>query len=71
VQLKIHNLNVEDLFEPHRQNRLLDIFKQNLWTESAGDLHVTMLASAVLLGARLPLRPTEGEGSVRISWLLI
>lgn len=64
VQLKIHNLNVEDLFEEHRQKRLLDIFKENLWKESAEDLHVTMLVSAVQLGARLPLRPTEGEGSV-------
>ncbi|XP_059490687.1 alpha-sarcoglycan isoform X2 [Neocloeon triangulifer] len=64
VQLKIHNLNVEDLFEAHRQNRLLDIFKQKLWTASADDLHITMLASAVQLGARLPLRPTEGEGVV-------
>ncbi|XP_065351126.1 alpha-sarcoglycan isoform X2 [Cloeon dipterum] len=64
VQLKIHNLNVEDLFESHRQSRLLDIFRHKLWPASAADLHITMLASAVQLGARRPLRPTEGEGVV-------
>lgn len=62
VQLKIHNLNVEDLFDTHRLSRLLDVFRSRLWPGSRDDLHVTMLASAVQLGDRLPLRPSEGEG---------
>ncbi|KAF4530480.1 hypothetical protein B566_EDAN014682 [Ephemera danica] len=64
VQLKIHNLNVEDLFDTQRLSRLLDVFRSRLWPGSRDDLHVTMLASAVRLGARLPLRPTEREGVV-------
>lgn len=62
VHLKIDNLNVEDFFDSYRMSRLLDIFKFKLWKESFSDLYVTFLTSAVTLGARLPLRPTEGEG---------
>ena len=62
VQLKIDNLNVEDMFEVERMDRLKNVFKQQLWTESVEDLYVTFLASAVKLGARLPLDPNDGEG---------
>ncbi|KAJ8879221.1 hypothetical protein PR048_019827 [Dryococelus australis] len=64
VQLKIHNLNVEDMFDSHRLDRLLNVFRKKLWTESDEDLYVTFLASAVQLGGRLPLRPSEEEGIV-------
>ncbi|XP_063233440.1 epsilon-sarcoglycan isoform X2 [Bacillus rossius redtenbacheri] len=64
VQLKIHNLNVEDMFDSRRLDRLLGIFRKKLWTESDEDLYVTFLASAVQLGGRLPLRPGEEEGVV-------
>ncbi|XP_069699412.1 alpha-sarcoglycan isoform X3 [Periplaneta americana] len=64
VQLKIDNLNVEDMFDSYRLNRLLDVFRCQLWRESEDDLYVTFLASAVHLGARHPLRPNEGEGVV-------
>ncbi|KDR16217.1 epsilon-sarcoglycan isoform X2 [Zootermopsis nevadensis] len=64
VQMKVDNLNVEDMFDSYRLNRLLDIFRCELWRESEGDLYVTFLASAVHLGARHPLRPNEGEGVV-------
>ncbi|XP_067000391.1 epsilon-sarcoglycan isoform X1 [Anabrus simplex] len=64
VQLKIDNLNVEDMFDSYRLNRLLDVFRRKLWQESEDDLYVTFLASAVQLGARLPLKPNEGEGVV-------
>ncbi|XP_012281456.1 alpha-sarcoglycan isoform X2 [Orussus abietinus] len=63
VHLKIDNLNVEDMFDANRTDRLLDVFRKNLWKE-ATDLYVTFLASAVELGARLPLKPEEGEGAV-------
>lgn len=64
VQMKIDNLNVEDMFDSYRLNRLLDVFRCELWHESENDLYVTFLASAVHLGARHPLRPNEGEGVV-------
>ncbi|XP_050594555.1 epsilon-sarcoglycan isoform X5 [Bombus affinis] len=75
VHLKIDNLNVEDMFDRNRTEELLDIFRfvdktqgktrprKRLW-KNAMDLYVTFLASAVELGARLPLKPTEGEGVV-------
>ncbi|XP_028157134.1 uncharacterized protein LOC135083856 isoform X3 [Ostrinia nubilalis] len=64
VELKIDNLNVEDLLDDHRMTRLKDILKTRLWTESSQDLYTTFLASAIDLGARLPLRPSDGEGLV-------
>ncbi|XP_017758121.1 PREDICTED: epsilon-sarcoglycan isoform X1 [Eufriesea mexicana] len=63
VHLKIDNLNVEDMFDRNRTEELLDIFRKRLWKD-ATDLYVTFLASAVDLGARLPLKPSEGEGVV-------
>ncbi|KAL0860852.1 hypothetical protein ABMA27_009390 [Loxostege sticticalis] len=64
VELKIDNLNVEDLLDEHRMTRLKEILKTRLWTESSQDLYTTFLASAIDLGARLPLRPSDGEGLV-------
>ncbi|XP_076165424.1 sarcoglycan alpha [Ptiloglossa arizonensis] len=61
VHLKIDNLNVEDMFDRNRTEELLDIFRKKLW-KNAPDLYVTFLASAIELGARLPLKPSEGEG---------
>lgn len=42
--------------------RLKDILRTKLWTESHQDLYPTFLASAIDLGARLPLKPSDGEG---------
>lgn len=64
IELKIDNLNVEDLLDNHRMIRLKDIFRSKLWPESKGDLYATFLASAIDLGARLPLKPNDGEGLV-------
>lgn len=64
VHLKIDNLNVEDMFDSHRLQKLLNVFTSILWKSSKDNLYVTFLASAVRLGARLPLRPQEGEGVV-------
>ncbi|XP_070154445.1 alpha-sarcoglycan isoform X3 [Polyergus mexicanus] len=63
VHLKIDNLNVEDMFDRNRTEKLLDIFRKKLW-KGAADLYVTFLASAIELGARLPLKPSEGEGVI-------
>ncbi|KAG7189986.1 hypothetical protein KM043_006144 [Ampulex compressa] len=63
VHLKIDNLNVEDMLNHDRTDVLLDIFRKKLW-KGAVDLYVTFLASAIELGARLPLKPSEGEGVV-------
>lgn len=63
VHLKIDNLNVEDMFNRNRTEQLLDIFRKKLWKE-ATDIYATFLASAIELGARLPLKPSEGEGVV-------
>lgn len=62
VRLKIDNLNVEDMFDTDRINRLLDVFRKRLWKHSRADLYITFLASAIKFGARLPLNPSEGEG---------
>lgn len=35
--------------------------RKKLW-KGAADLYITFLASAIELGARLPLKPSEGEG---------
>ncbi|XP_039760493.1 epsilon-sarcoglycan isoform X2 [Pararge aegeria] len=64
VELKIDNLNVEDLLDEHRMTRLKDILRTKLWIESSTDLYPTFLASAIDLGARLPLKPSDGEGLV-------
>lgn len=63
VHLKIDNLNVEDMFNRNRTEQLLDIFRKKLWKD-ATDIYATFLASAIELGARLPLKPSEGEGVV-------
>ena len=34
VQLKIDNLNIEDIFDRQRMHRLDQLFKNNLWQES-------------------------------------
>ncbi|XP_024083589.1 epsilon-sarcoglycan, partial [Cimex lectularius] len=64
VVLKIDNLNLEDLFDKDRLNDLLKIFTDELWTESKSDLQMTLIASALEMGGRLPLHPNDGEGVV-------
>jgi alpha-sarcoglycan len=64
VHLKVDKLDVEDMLDSGRYNHLLDVFRRTLWPDSRDDLYITFLASAVRLGARLPLNPTDGEGSV-------
>ncbi|XP_060528903.1 epsilon-sarcoglycan isoform X2 [Cylas formicarius] len=64
LHLKIDNLNVEDMFEVDRMDALKDIFRKQLWRDSDEDLYVTFLESAIEMGARKPLNPSEGEGVI-------
>ncbi|CAB0008456.1 unnamed protein product [Nesidiocoris tenuis] len=64
IRLKIDNLNIEDMFDAHRLFNLMRIFTSVLWPDSAENLYMTNLVSAVKLGARLPLSPKDGEGVV-------
>lgn len=64
VHLKIDNLNVEDMFDVDRMESLKNVFRKELWKNSAFDLYVTLLNSAIELGARKPPNPREGEGVV-------
>ena len=60
--MKIHNLNLEDLMDDSKRERLLDVFRTVLWPESASDLHLVELQSALAAGGRRPARRTDGEG---------
>ncbi|XP_018570617.1 epsilon-sarcoglycan isoform X2 [Anoplophora glabripennis] len=64
VNIKIDNLNVEDMFNVNRTDALKGIFREKLWKGSGGDLYITFLSSAVELGARKPLVPGKEEGVV-------
>ncbi|CAH0387809.1 unnamed protein product [Bemisia tabaci] len=64
VQVKINNFNIEDIMNSARLKSLLHIFQTKLWPKSEKNLYITFLASAVDLGARLPLKPDESEGVV-------
>nr|CAG4634743.1 EOG090X04W0 [Alona affinis] len=64
LKMKIHNLNLEDLMDDSKRERLLDIFRTVLWPESAADLHLVELHSALAAGGRRPARRTDGEGVI-------
>ena len=52
IKIKIDNLNVEDVFDPHRLDNLKDLFKTQFWPQAASDLHLTSIASSLELGYR-------------------
>ena len=64
VRLKIDNLNIEDVFDKRRSDRLLDLFRSRFWLEAAEDLHLTLADSALNLGGRRPLKPSIKDGVV-------
>ena len=64
VKLKIDNLNIEDIFDPHRLKNLKSLYTEQFWPESKSDLHLTFIASSLVVGYRRPLRPTEKDGVV-------
>ncbi|XP_013783675.2 epsilon-sarcoglycan-like [Limulus polyphemus] len=63
VEMKFSNMNVEDMFQNDRLRQIEEIFRDYLWPESE-TIYITMVASAVDVGGRLPLDPTEKEGVV-------
>ena len=41
IKLKIDNLNIEDVFDPHRLKNLKSLFKDRFWPQSSSDLHLS------------------------------
>nr|CAG4641639.1 EOG090X04W0 [Eurycercus lamellatus] len=64
IKMKIHNLNVEDMMDQTRLDKLFDVFRITLWPESSSDLHLLDLHSALTVGGRRPARREDGEGVV-------
>jgi len=64
VVLKINNLNIEDIFDWQRMERLKKVFQNNLWQESHKDLRLTYADSVPQLGGRKPLNPNLKDGVV-------
>jgi len=64
VNLKINNLNIEDIFDWQRMERLKKVFQNNLWQESHQDLRLTYADSVPQLGGRKPLNPSLKDGVV-------
>ena len=63
VRLKIDNLNIEDVFDKRRSDRLLNLFRSRFW-EAASDLQLTFADSALNQGGRRPLQPSAKDGVV-------
>lgn len=62
--MKIDNLNWVHLMDPGRVEDLKNIFKLDLWPESGGDLQLSFMESAIAMGGRKPLRPSQREGVI-------
>ena len=41
IKLKIDNLNIEDVFDPHRLKNLRSLFMDRFWPQSSSDLHLS------------------------------
>lgn len=63
VEMKFLNVNVEDMFRSDKLQRLIELFKSDLWRESK-EIYVTKVVSSLDVGGRLPLNPREKEGVV-------
>lgn len=59
IEMKITNLNWVHLTDLGRVVNLKGIFLNDLWPESAKDLNIIFMESAVRLGSRVPLKPSE------------
>lgn len=65
VELKLANMNVQDLFRGNATREVLQIFTERLWRDST-DVYVTRIAAPVDVGGRLPVDPRDKEGYARI-----
>lgn len=64
VEMNITNLNWVHLTDLGRVRNLKGIFTDELWQESADDLSIIFMESAIKFGARLPLKPQNREGVI-------
>ena len=49
VNLKINNLNIEDIFDWQRMERLKKVFQNNLWQESHQVIMMTMMMTMMMM----------------------
>jgi len=63
IEMKITNYNWEHMTDFGRVKNLKGVFIE-LWPESSRDLSIVFMESAVRLGARLPLKPSNREGVI-------
>jgi hypothetical protein len=61
VELKLANMNVQDLFRGNATREVLQIFTERLWRDST-DVYITRIAAPVDVGGRLPVDPRDKEG---------
>lgn len=64
IEMKITNLNWVHLTDLGRVENLKGIFINDLWPESAADLNIIFMESAIRLGSRVPLKPQNREGVI-------
>ncbi|KAI1303098.1 Epsilon-sarcoglycan [Halotydeus destructor] len=61
VELKLSNVNVEDVFDEVRVNELVGIFRDKLWKDNQV-VYATLIVSPSDIGGRRPLNPKDKEG---------
>lgn len=64
IEMKITNLNWVHLTDLGRVENLKGIFTNDLWPDSAADLNIIFMESAIRLGSRVPLKPQNREGVI-------
>ena len=57
VNLKINNLNIEDIFDWQRMERLKKVFQNNLWQESHEVLVTTVKTTMMMMSRRKKMAP--------------
>jgi alpha-sarcoglycan len=64
IEMKFTNLDWVNLTNVETVSNLKDIFSKELWPESALDLSIVFMESAIKLGGRRPLNPNNSEGVI-------
>lgn len=65
MELKLSNMNLEDMFVANRTDELLSVFAERLWRDSSC-VYLTMVVAPSDVGGRLPINPREKEGFVSL-----
>ena len=55
--MKINNLNIEDIFDWQRMERLKKVFQNNLWQESHEVLVTTVKTTMMMMSRRKRMAP--------------